>query len=78
MTVMRDYMVGVMPSSDDSGAGVGVKIDGIVESECTLCKPRYETGHPNGDEEGYVFTRCEIPMEEMAEYMSASRSFQTT
>tara|TARA_R110001599_G_scaffold5400_3_gene27457 strand:- start:5675 stop:6118 length:444 start_codon:yes stop_codon:yes gene_type:complete len=70
---MRDYGWG-NASSDDSG--VGVKIDGIVESDAPL-QPRYEPGHPMANEEGYVFYPNVNPMEEMADMMSASRSFQT-
>jgi len=72
---MRDYGWG-NAKIDDSGAGVGVKIDGIVESDAPL-QPRYEPGHPMANEDGYVFYPNVNPMEEMADMMSASRSFQT-
>ncbi|TYL47135.1 flagellar basal body rod protein FlgC [Marinomonas sp. IMCC 4694] len=62
--------------SDNSGAGVGVKVDAIVESDAPL-QPRYEPDHPMANEEGYVFYPNVNPMEEMADMMSASRSFQT-
>ncbi|GGN15949.1 MULTISPECIES: flagellar basal body rod protein FlgC [Marinomonas] len=62
--------------ADDMGAGVGVKVDGIVESDAPL-QPRYEPDHPMANEEGYVFYPNVNPMEEMADMMSASRSFQT-
>ena len=42
-------------NADNSGAGVGVKVDGIVESDAPL-QPRYEPDHPMANEEGYVFT----------------------
>ena len=63
-------------NKDDTGAGVGVKVDGIVESDAPL-QPRYEPDHPMANEDGYVFYPNVNPMEEMADMMSASRSFQT-
>lgn len=61
---------------DDSGAGVGVKVDGIVESDAPL-KARYEPDNPMANEQGYVYYPNVNPIEEMADMMSASRSFQT-
>lgn len=61
---------------DDSGAGVGVKVDGIVESDAPL-KARYEPDNPMSNEQGYVYYPNVNPIEEMADMMSASRSFQT-
>ena len=61
-----------------SGAsGMGVRVAGIVESDAPL-EPRYEPNSPMANEEGYVFTPNVNPVEEMADMMSASRSFQTT
>ena len=61
---------------DKTGAGVGVQVEAIVESDAPL-QPRYEPDHPMANEEGYVFYPNVNPMEEMADMMSASRSFQT-
>ncbi|RBO84869.1 flagellar basal body rod protein FlgC [Marinomonas aquiplantarum] len=61
---------------DETGAGVGVQVEAIVESDAPL-QPRYEPDHPMANEEGYVFYPNVNPMEEMADMMSASRSFQT-
>ncbi|WP_394182570.1 flagellar basal body rod protein FlgC [Marinomonas posidonica] len=61
---------------DEMGAGVGVQVEAIVESDAPL-QPRYEPDHPMANEEGYVFYPNVNPMEEMADMMSASRSFQT-
>jgi len=63
-------------TSDDSGAGIGVKVDGIVESDAPL-KARYEPDNPMANEQGYVYYPNVNPIEEMADMMSASRSFQT-
>lgn len=63
-------------SDDDLGAGFGVQIKGIVESDAPL-QPRYEPNHPMANEDGYVYYSNVNPVEEMADMMSASRSFQT-
>lgn len=54
----------------------GVQVDGIVESDTGLEK-RYQPDHPKADDEGYVFYPNVSVAEEMADMMSASRSFQT-
>ena len=56
-------------------AAMGVQVTGIAESD----KPfdsRYEPHHPKADEEGYVLYPNVNVMEEMADMISASRSFQ--
>lgn len=72
---MKEYGWG-NANADSSGAGIGVKVDGIVESNAPL-QPRFEPDHPMANEEGYVFYPNVNPIEEMADMMSASRSFQT-
>ena len=62
--------------SEFTQAGIGVKVDGIIESDAPL-QPRYEPDHPMSNEEGYVYYPNVNPVEEMADMMSASRSFQT-
>ncbi|PAV26219.1 flagellar basal-body rod protein FlgC [Tamilnaduibacter salinus] len=57
-------------------AGKGVRVDGIVESDAEL-KMRYEPNHPAANEEGYVYYPNVNVVEEMADMMSSSRSFQT-
>ena len=49
---------------------------GIVESDATL-EPRYEPDHPMANEDGYVYYPNVNVVEEMANMMSASRSYQT-
>ena len=58
---------------DDGMAGVEVR--GIVES---LAPPRkeYQPNHPLADEQGYLFYSNVNPIEEMANMISASRSYQ--
>ncbi len=55
--------------------GYGVRVDGIVESQAPL-ERRYEPSHPLADGEGYVYYPNVNVMEEMADMISASRSFQ--
>lgn len=55
--------------------GVGVNVEGIVESDEEL-QMRYEPHHPAANEEGYVFYPNVNVVEEMADMMSSSRSFQ--
>ena len=57
-------------------AGSGVEVRGIVESDAAL-QPRYQPDHPMADEQGYVFYPNVNVVEEMANMMSASRSYQT-
>ena len=54
----------------------GVETRGVVESSREVNK-RYEPDHPMADEEGYVFGSNVDNVEEMANMMSASRSYQS-
>jgi len=58
------------------GTSVGVKVDGIVESQSPLRK-EYEPNHPRADSAGYVYYPNVNPVEEMANMISASRSFES-
>lgn len=62
-------------SADDQTAGAGVQVLGISESQAPLEK-RYEPGHPLADKDGYVLYPNVNVVEEMADMISASRSFQ--
>lgn len=59
-----------------SQMGQGVNVQGIVESDAPL-QMRYEPHHPMADENGYVNYPNVNVVEEMANMISASRSFQT-
>jgi flagellar basal-body rod protein FlgC len=61
---------------DPAGAGQGVEVAGIVESDAAL-RREYQPGHPLADEAGYVFLPNVNTVEEMANMISASRSYQT-
>ncbi len=56
-------------------ASSGVMVSGIVESQEPL-QMKYEPGHPMADQDGYVAYPNVNVVEEMANMMSASRSFQ--
>lgn len=72
--VQRDAIEGVMgaPSTPEA---VGVEVQGIVESQAPL-EMRYEPGNPKADKDGYVYYPNVNIVEEMADMISASRSFQ--
>lgn len=63
---------------DDGGnqAGSGVQVLGVVEDQSPLV-PRYEPNHPAADANGYVYYPNVNVVEEMADMISASRSFQS-
>ncbi len=54
---------------------VGVRVAGIVESDAPL-ESRYEPGNPKANEEGYVFLPNVNVVDQMANMISASRSYQ--
>lgn len=56
-------------------SGQGVQVLGIVESDAELRKD-YNPNHPMADEQGYVYYPNVNVVEEMADMISASRSFQ--
>jgi len=62
-------------SDNEVDAASGVQVLGIVESNAPLQR-RYEPTHPKADEEGYVYYPNVNPVEEMANMIAASRSFQ--
>ncbi len=76
-SVRRDMLAadfnGMPTISDDSA--MGLQVAGIVESQQPLDR-RYEPHHPKADEDGYVFYPNVNVVEEMADMISASRSFQ--
>ena len=55
--------------------GQGVKVLAIVESTAPL-QPEYLPSHPLADENGYIYYPNVNVVEEMADMISASRSFQ--
>ena len=64
----NDRELGLLP-------GQGVKVLGIVESDAPL-QPEYLPSHPMADEDGFIYHPNVNVVEEMADMISASRSFQ--
>lgn len=54
----------------------GVRVKEIVESEAPA-KMEYNPNHPMADEDGYIFKPNVNVVEEMANMLSASRSYET-
>jgi flagellar basal-body rod protein FlgC len=65
----------VMDSLQGNAGSVGVAVNGIVESQAPL-EQRYQPEHPMANEEGYVFVPNVNIVDEMANMISASRSYQ--
>lgn len=66
----------VMDSLSDDDASVGVEVMGIVESRAPL-RMEYAPHHPMANEDGYIFRPNVNVVEEMANLISASRTYQT-
>jgi len=60
----------------DDEASIGVRVDGVIESHAPL-RREYKPGHPLADEDGNIFLPNVNVIEEMANMISASRSYQT-
>ena len=65
----------ILDRQDPNGPTRGVKVVGIAESEVPAPR-QYNPGHPLANEDGYVFASNVNAVEEMANMISASRSFQ--
>ena len=64
-------------SSETGSVSAGVKVTGIVESRAPGSK-EYQPGHPMADENGYIYRSNVNAIEEMANMMAASRSYQNS
>lgn len=62
--------------ADSDSAGAGVQVSGVVEDQSNL-EARYEPNSPAANKDGYVYYPNVNVVEEMADMISASRSFQT-
>jgi flagellar basal-body rod protein FlgC len=65
----------VLDQEDPNGVAMPVRVAGIVDSEAEAF-PSYEPNHPQANDEGYVFRPAISVVEEMANMMSASRSYE--
>ncbi len=63
-----------MDKALDDQQGSGVKVLGIVESDAPL-NTEYNPSHPLADEKGFIYKPNVNVMEEMANMISASRSY---
>ncbi len=63
-------------ATDDLSKGSGVQVLGIVESPKPL-QIEYSPGHPMADENGYIYKPNVNVIEEMADMLSASKSYET-
>ena len=73
--IQQNALDGFMPSMQEQ-ASRGVQIDGIVESDAAL-EMRYQPDHPLANDDGFVMYPNVNVVDEMADMLSASRSFQT-
>ena len=58
-----------------TGEVSGVNVTGVFKSEAPIMK-QYSPGNPMADKEGYIYRSNVNAMEEMANMISASRSYQ--
>jgi flagellar basal-body rod protein FlgC len=70
-TMVNDAMM----SFEDESVGSGVSVRGIIESK-TPARSVYRPEDPMADENGYIYMPSINMVEEMANMMSASRSYQ--
>jgi flagellar basal-body rod protein FlgC len=65
----------VLEDAQSGMAQGGVEVRGVVESQAPV-RQEYNPNHPMANEQGYVFHSNVDPIAEMANMMSASRSYQ--
>lgn len=63
-------------NGNDANSAGGVRVTGIVESQADAVA-RYQPENPLADEDGYVYAPNISLVEEMANMISASRSYQS-
>lgn len=65
-----------LENSFEEQAGIGVRVEAIVTSKAPL-KVQYRPEHPMADEQGNIYLPNVNVVEEMANMISASRSYQS-
>ncbi|MGL6315303.1 flagellar basal body rod protein FlgC [Vibrio sp. WXL103] len=75
-TVYQQHQTSLM-SQDDAFKGARVQVLDVVSTDADADK-RYEPGNPIADADGYVYYPHVDVVHEMADMMSASRSFETS
>ncbi|WP_416308149.1 flagellar basal body rod protein FlgC [Neptunicella sp. SCSIO 80796] len=63
-------------ATDDQMKGVGVQVLGVVESPKPL-QIEFNPNHPMADQDGYIYKPNVNIVEEMADMISASKSYET-
>ncbi len=66
----------VLQAQQGDGTGMGVKLEGAVE-DTRPARSSYEPGNPLADDEGFVYLSNVNSVQEMANMMQATRSYQT-
>jgi flagellar basal-body rod protein FlgC len=66
----------VLDALKEQGGAGGVQVLGVVESQAPL-RREYRPDHPMADKDGYIHMPNVNAVEEMANMISASRSYQT-
>lgn len=74
--VFQTMMNKAAASYEEQGAGVGVRVMGVVESQAPAMQ-RYAPENPLANKDGYVFTSNVNSIEEMTNMISANRAFAT-
>ena len=64
-----------LSAAGDAGASAGVRVSGIVQSELPA-RREYSPSHPLADDEGFIYRSPVNSVEEIANMMEASRSYQ--
>jgi flagellar basal-body rod protein FlgC len=73
----RHPVFAVQPFEDADGAvAAGVRMAGVVENRSAPAV-RYDPGNPLADAQGRIYSASVSPVEEMADMISASRSYQS-
>ncbi|MCU7885017.1 MAG: flagellar basal body rod protein FlgC [Candidatus Thiodiazotropha sp. (ex Lucinoma annulata)] len=65
----------ILNQANPDAAASGVRMAGVVESQAPLIQ-EYAPEHPLANEQGYIFRPNVNTVEEMANMLSASRSYQ--
>lgn len=67
----------VMDETTNDPATASVRVAGIVESSTPPVRV-HQPGHPEADEEGYVYMANVNPIDELVNMITASRSYQNS
>ena len=66
----------VLDEAQRDGSTVGVQVKGVAVSD-EPPRAEYQPGHPLADAQGYVYYSNVRPVEQMADMISASRSYES-